>query len=316
MYQKLKPMLNAEEQINHLKNKGIKFELISEEDAERYLKENSNYFKLTSYRKNFQKYTEGLNTGKYIGLDFKMLLDMAIIDMRLRRVLLNIVLDLEHYIKVKILNVIESTTKDGYIEVIEYINDLKEKGIYEQLEKELKKSFQSIYCKEIAQKYNGDYPVWVFMEIIPFGRLISFYMFLANKVADKKMIDEAYLLKNVRELRNACAHNNCILNDLRTGTAQHKTNYSIKRELAKCNFGNRSIPRKMNNARIQQIVTLLFLAKKTITSSGVREYHISSLQDLKMRINRHLEYYGKDTLVRESFDFLNKIIDCWYTKGI
>ena len=42
MYQKLKPMLNAEEQITHLKNKGVKFELMSEVDAENYLKANSN----------------------------------------------------------------------------------------------------------------------------------------------------------------------------------------------------------------------------------------------------------------------------------
>ena len=96
MYQKLKPMLDAEEQIKHLKEKGIKFELISEEDAERYLRDNSNYFKLTSYRKNFPKCGEGPNVGKYVGLDFKMLSDMAIIDMRLRRAFLNIILDLEH----------------------------------------------------------------------------------------------------------------------------------------------------------------------------------------------------------------------------
>ena len=56
MYKQSKPMLNLNEQINHLKNKGIKFELISEVDAKNYLKENSNYFKLTSYRKNFFKY--------------------------------------------------------------------------------------------------------------------------------------------------------------------------------------------------------------------------------------------------------------------
>jgi len=50
MYKQLKPMLNAKEQIEHLKNKGVKFELISEINAGKYLKENNNYFKLTSYK--------------------------------------------------------------------------------------------------------------------------------------------------------------------------------------------------------------------------------------------------------------------------
>ena len=46
MYKQSNPMLNASEQINYLKNKGVKFELISESDAENYLKINNNYFKL------------------------------------------------------------------------------------------------------------------------------------------------------------------------------------------------------------------------------------------------------------------------------
>ena len=82
MYKNTKPMLDAEELIEHLEEKGVKFELISKEEAKKYLKENNNYFKLVSYRKNFQKYENGSNKGKYIDLDFKMLMDLSIIDTR------------------------------------------------------------------------------------------------------------------------------------------------------------------------------------------------------------------------------------------
>ena len=316
MYKQSKPMLNLNEQINHLKNKGIKFELISEVDAKNYLKENSNYFKLTSYRKNFFKYENGENIGKYINLDFKMLIDIAIIDMRFRKVLLSIILDLEHYIKMKILNIIENSTKDGYTEVDEYITSLKNSDEYNKLEIEISKCIHSAYCGEITQKYNKEYPIWVFIEIIPFGRLINFYMFLAKKIQDKKMIDEAYLLKNVRELRNACAHNNCILNDLHTGTAVYKTNYSILRELSTISIARERISKRMSNIRIQQIVTLLYLAKKIITSNGVLQYHSKMLNELEGRINHHLEYYSKNLLILGNFTFLNKIIDSWYTVSV
>ena len=114
MYKEQKPMLNAKELIEHLSNKGIKFELINKQDAEDYLRNNNNYFKLVSYRKNFPKYDKGVNEGKYIDLDFGMLEDLSIIDMRLRKTLLGIVLDLEHYVKVKILSAVERDTKDGY----------------------------------------------------------------------------------------------------------------------------------------------------------------------------------------------------------
>lgn len=95
MYKELKPMLNAEELIKHLESKGVKFELTSIQDARKYLEENNNYFKLVSYRKNFSKYEQGNNKGKYINLDFKMLEDLSIIDMRLRKTMLSIVLDKE-----------------------------------------------------------------------------------------------------------------------------------------------------------------------------------------------------------------------------
>ena len=55
MYKELKPMLNAEELVKHLEEKGVKFELTSIDDAQKYLQKNNNYFKLVSYRKNFQK---------------------------------------------------------------------------------------------------------------------------------------------------------------------------------------------------------------------------------------------------------------------
>ena len=83
MYRELKPMLTPSELIEHLETKGVKFELINRENAKKYLEENNNYFKLVSYRKNFPKYQNGENYGKYIGLDFKMLMDLSIIDMRI-----------------------------------------------------------------------------------------------------------------------------------------------------------------------------------------------------------------------------------------
>ena len=152
---------------------------------------------------------------KYINLDFKMLIDLSIIDMRIRKIMLSIVLDLEHYAKVKLLSKIENKSKDGYTIVEEYIQDLKDKNEYEYFEKELDKNKTGTYCGDLVTKYNGEYPIWVFVEIIPFGRLIKFYRFVANKLQDRKMMDESYMLMDVRELRNACAHNNCIINDLK-----------------------------------------------------------------------------------------------------
>lgn len=316
MYKEIKPMLTPSELIEHLESKGVKFELINKEDAQKYLEENNNYFKLVSYRKNFPKYENGENCGKYINLDFKMLIDLSIIDMRIRKTMLSIVLDLEHYAKVKLLSKIENNSKDGYTIVEEYIRDLKDKNEYEYFEKELDKNKTGTYCGDLVTKYNGEYPIWVFVEIIPFGRLIKFYRFVANKLQDRKMMDESYMLMDVRELRNACAHNNCIINDLKSDTSKYMANYRVLNELAKTGISKKVRDNKLSNIRMKQLITLLYLNKNITTSEGILKHQTDMLHELKNRIEYHIDYYNTNQLVQTSLKFLNKIIDNWYTNSI
>ena len=87
-----KPMLDTDGQIDHLRSKGVSFRYMSESDARNYLEQNNNYFRLRAYRKNFDKHPDGIRKGNYIDLDFAMLVDLSVIDMRLRYVLLQLVL--------------------------------------------------------------------------------------------------------------------------------------------------------------------------------------------------------------------------------
>lgn len=309
-------MLTANELIEHLQEKGVKFNMINKNDAQKYLEDNNNYFKLVSYRKNFPKYEKGENIGKYIDLDFKMLMDLSIVDMRIRKTMLSIVLDLEHYAKVKLLSKIENSSKDGYTIVEEYIQDLKNKNEYEYLEKELDKNKTGTYCGDLVTKYDGEYPIWVFVEVIPFGRLIKFYRFVADKLQDRKMIDESYMLMDVRELRNACAHNNCIINDLKAYTSQYSANYRVLNAVAKIGVSKKVRDNKLSNIRMKQLITLLYLNKNIVTSEGVLKHQTESLQKLKDRIEHHIDYYDTNQLIQTNFRFLNKIIDNWYNNSI
>ena len=54
-----KTKLSIEQQIEHMKSKGITFDLFSEEQAKEYLCKNNYYFKLKSYCKVFEKYQYG-----------------------------------------------------------------------------------------------------------------------------------------------------------------------------------------------------------------------------------------------------------------
>mgnify|MGYP000181725293 FL=1 len=148
-----KPKLSLDEQIEHLKDKGILFNIMDESDAKKYLEQNNNYFKLTAYRKNYNKHPDGKNKGKYINLEFAYLVDMAIIDMRLRYQIVHMALDIEHHAKLQLLRKLDEYDEDGYQIVQDYINSLTErqKKIYDG---EIERCRRSIYCSGIIEKYD------------------------------------------------------------------------------------------------------------------------------------------------------------------
>lgn len=112
---KLKPLMKISEMIPYLKTKNIKFELISEESAEKYLHDNNNYYSLTSYNNNFEKYMiDGVFVNKYIDLDFAYLKDLAIIDHRVRLLLFKMIIDIEHYLK----KLVVTTIKKYFLNMI------------------------------------------------------------------------------------------------------------------------------------------------------------------------------------------------------
>ena len=119
-----KPMLSVTDLVAHMKNKGITFNITSEADATAYLHQNNNYFKLTSYRKNYSKYTSGTKAGKYENLDFAYLVELARIDVQLRHVILAMCLDIEHFLKVQLIRAVEiAPGEDGYSIVADFVFD-------------------------------------------------------------------------------------------------------------------------------------------------------------------------------------------------
>ena len=75
------PLLKVEEQIEHMRNNGVQFEIMHADEAADYLRRNNNYYRLRSYRHGFERVSDGPSKGRYVNLDFAMLVDLATIDM-------------------------------------------------------------------------------------------------------------------------------------------------------------------------------------------------------------------------------------------
>lgn len=308
----VKPKLSLDGQIEHLKEKGVLFNIMDEAEARDYLGQHNNYFKLTAYRKNYDKHPAGENKDKYINLEFAYLVDIAVIDMQLRYRIVHMALDLEHHTKLQLLRKMDEYNEDGYQVVQDYIDSLDEKQ-RKIFDSEINRNKGNIYCGDIIAKYEGAFPVWAFIEIVPFGRLVAFYGFCADRFSDKSMKDTFYRLLTCKEIRNASAHSNCILNNLKAKTAAHSTNAAVTLELMKIKGMNTNFRKnRMSNARIQQVVTLLYTHKDMVESEGIKRSESEDLKKIMERVDKNYDYYNTNPMIKGTFDFLKLVVDSWF----
>ena len=314
----LRPMMKISELVPYLKEKNIKFEKCSECEAEKYLKENNNYYNVTAYKNNFAKYQCGEFTGKYIDLDFAYLKDIAIIDYRTRLILFKMIIDIEHYLKIRILNCLEEIkNEDGYNIVNLYLEkDFNDEKYPRRVHDSIRKKVSNDYYQKIFCKYDLDkdekienIPIWEFLEIITFGELINFFEFYTStyKLEDNKYI---FILREVNKLRNAVAHNSCVLSELDKKDNHYKPDTLVTNYLKSCGIGKENRKTKLSNSRIRQITYTLYLFNIIVTSDGVKQninHDITKLFYKRIILNK--EYYNSNELLKSIYNYFNKIIE-------
>ena len=324
---KLRPMMKISEMVPYLKTKNIKFELISEEEAEKYLHDNNNYYNVTSYKNNFEKYMiDGVFVNKYIDLDFAYLKDLAIIDHRVRFLYFKMIIDIEHYLKIRILNLIENIEdEDGYRIVNLYFEkDFENEKFPKKVHNNIFKKVGSEYYQKIFSKYDIDkdkrlenIPVWEFLEIITFGELVNFYEFFSKEYQLKKEIKNIFILREIVKLRNAVAHNSCVLCDLDKKDNEYAPDFKIVNYLNSCGIGKETRDNKLSNSRIKQMTYTLYMFNEIVTSEGIKRNVINDINELFYeRIILHKEYYNNNELLKSIYAYFDKIIKKYYKVNI
>lgn len=307
-----KPKLTVEEQIAHLKSKGVTFDLCSEEEAAECLSDRTYYFKLAAYRVLFDKRVGGERDGEYVGLDFGHLRDLAAIDHMLRYTLLPMTLDVEHFAKVKLMRgLTERPEEDGYSIVEDYLSGLPRKSSDIRLG-EIRRLENDRYSGDLARKYDGAWPAWTFGELISFGGFIDFYRFCALRWDDRGMRREHYLLKQVKAVRNACAHSTAVINGFAPGAPSNvRTPNEVALALAEIGLNKRARHSKMSNARVQQITMTAFAYKELVKGTHSREMCRALVDAFVSRSQEHSDWYAKSDYFRSALAFLNRVFDSW-----
>lgn len=255
-----KTKMSTRELINHMKSKGITFEACNELAAEQYLRSKNDYFRVTAFRKLFQKHMGGEHDGQYIDLDFGYLQQLSYVDQSLRSLLRMMSLDVEHYQKVMILDrITEDAEEDGYSIVADYKKSLPGKSL-EYLTNEIAMREDDIYCGDIIRSYKDGMPVWAFLEVTSFGTFVNFCKFCSRRWDDENLLDIHYMLKKAKSLRNAASHGACIMNGfLEDGDRCDDLPKRIQNSEMWLRLPKAKRKRWKRNPRMREIITLFYL---------------------------------------------------------
>ena len=299
-----KQKITIKEQIKHLEEKGILFNLVNKVDAESFLTNNSYFYKLKSYSKNYDKRIDET----YINLEFAYLQELSTLDMHFRRFCLRLTLDLEHILKTKLIKDFNlNDSCDGYQIVSDYLTT------NEALRNELTsfKSFGYTAKDVILAKYSGNLAIWNFIEIIEFGKFINFCEYYYRIYPDNLFDEIKNLIWSVKFLRNASAHNNCLLHNLKPLEYTYfKRNIKITKFLvSNIHMSKKNIEKKMQIPTLHDFIISLFVFKKLSNNVKFNKAFYKELHSLiNIRFKRNKKFFLKNNLLTSNYIFLRKII--------
>ena len=163
--------LSVEQQIQDMIDKNVQFELYSKEQAKKFLKYNNYYFKLKSYARN---YNVNIQTKKYYNLDFAYLVELSKLDMYIRKIILEMSLDVEHFLKVRLMNDLSNNSKEDGYNIVKLFLEYHPNAQNDIQGKADKYSF----CSDLAEKHLNEFKepeklaVWNIVELFSFGNFM------------------------------------------------------------------------------------------------------------------------------------------------
>lgn len=311
--EKARPKLTIPNQIAYMRDdKGIQFNIVDEKGAERFLRESNFYFRLKAFEKNYSTYTSGENKGKYYQLEFAYLQELSTIDMYIRDIIRSMISDIEHFLKVKLLNdIADDDNEDGYSVVKEFLDR------HPNLGDEITEKARNSYCESLIKKYSDNFSVWTIVEVLSFGDLLNLCAVYYEKQDKPAVVIGNYRI--VKFLRNAVAHNNCLINNLADnegkGFNQNRDANSFVASID--GISNKVRDKKMGNRFIHDFVVMLCCFDDIVSSSSVKRNQLNKLKSLiDERIPLHKAYFKSNMLLCSNYDFIKKVVDKFVEKCI
>lgn len=238
----------------------------------------------------------------YNHLDFRYLMELSTLDMEFRFLVLNMCLNIEHSLKIRIMNKCLEENEDGYDIVRRFFvtNSL--------VKREILRNAHNSYCTKLVLTHQNKIPIWVMLETISFGGLCHFYKFLTGLGYFSK--EETEILFVVRDLRNAAAHNHCLFSKLikEKGITPLRCISQYVATIEEISKNQRKA--RLSSRCLKDFVTLLYAFEYFVDSDGVISHTKRELQKLfYSRMIRNKRFFEECPIVKNAYIFSIKILD-------
>lgn len=316
----LKSKYSVDEQLKNLEDKNVQFNIISKEEAREYLQCNTYYFKLKSYEKSFEY---NVSKNQYINLEFAYLVELAKLDMYLRELIIRISLHAEHFLKVKLMDDLTKNEKeDGYHIVRELFSK------YPFMVDHINQKKYNSACADLIHKYENNWAAWTLIEVLSFGDFIKLYELYYSLYPEQVNEVVSDLIWPLKFIRNASAHNNCLLNTLRKPYVythlydKKRKTIIVNKRLSSMLSSIRTITKKnrkkkMSNPVIHDFVASLFLFDEICTSQVFKKKIFTELKEfMEGRLIKNKDYFSNDCVLTSIYGFVKNIVDYLYERNV
>lgn len=212
--------------------------------------------------------------------------------------------------------------EDGYDIVATFLN--KNPKILENAMRSKGKLYTDPLLKAYLPKKNGATdvtacPAWVLLELLSFGELLIFIEFYNKRNPARAIWCDRSILNPVKDLRNTCVHNNCLLRDMRS---RHAGEYSTIPSSKVSNYvaqlfdgqfgfkiGKGQRNKKLSSRPIFDIVCLGYALEHRLESGDKKTVLVPLRQFVDKRLMENIDLFGQNDLIITTFQFLKKFID-------
>ena len=170
-----------------------------------------------------------------------------------RNVPIRSVVTYQYFLKVRLLkDVSENEAEDGYSLVDEFLS------YHPNVLDKIKEKAKNSYCEHLIDKYSDRFSLWIFVEVLSFGDFINLCDYYYGKYPARDI--KIGTVRIVKFIRNAAAHNNCLINNLKDNSSGSFTqNREANRIVASIDGISEKVrAKKMGNRTVHDFIVLLY----------------------------------------------------------